>query len=276
MIQGRVSKIRKGQEWTQTFAYGVTPSSLTYSLNIANADDKVLEFAARPSVSTLVGELATFFNADIITGTPPGGSQLSVDAGVKMECRPLKIASNGCITLEITLTSSQLNGYIMSQGITDQLISVSKAKASTTVQVFPGQTVMVAGVKAETRVTADSSNPLLRSIPLVQYFFSNVQSLSDNRNLMYLVTPRLAGGKKNPLDSKNSPSFGPSAVAKKLDKGGLGWGSEYTALSYILKHIERSPVFSCFRSGDITLPFWGYEHTSLPHKLNQFSSFFYF
>lgn len=266
--------------WTQTFNYSISPSNLTYSLNIANAADSVVEFSARPSISTLVGEPepARFLNADIVVGTPQGGSQLSVDAGVKLECKPVKIASDGCITLAITITVSELNGYNVAQGIGDQLISVSKAKASTTLQVFPGQTIMVAGIKVDTRVLDDSGVPLLRSLPFVQYFFSNVRTSSVNRSLVYLLTPRLGGGEATQCKSSSSLSSGPSSVAKKLHKGGLELGrcEEYSVLYYILKYFEQSPLFADFRSGDITPPFWGYENVSLPQKLNQLSSFLYF
>lgn len=267
--------------WTKTFNYAIGPSALKYSLNIANAGDRILEFNARPSVSTLLGEPATFLNSDIIVGTPPGAAQVSVDAGVKLECKPIKIANDGCITLEITLTSSQLNDNYTpdsTRGIDSQLIAVVKAKASTTVKVYPGQTVMVAGIKSDTRVTRDSGVPFLRSLPLAQYFFSKVETTSDNRNLLYLVTPRLGGGTGRTFNPCTKVSIGPSRVAQKLKRGGLDLGGlgEYSSLYYILKHFERSPLFADFRSGDLVLPFWGYEHTSLPHKLNQLSSFLYF
>lgn len=261
--------------WTKVLNWSLTPVAATYALSIMNAINNTTEFVARPTVTTFVGRPALILNTDQYIGTAQGTSgpaQVNVDAGVKVEVTPLSLTPNGRVTLEITFTSSDFNGTPdLSQGIESQLIAVTKAKTAATLHVFLGQTAMIASMQANTRIVEDARVPFLGNLPFLQYFFSNVNTIDDRRSFLFLVTPRLEGSLKV---AHNFPVK--SSIAKQLSSQELLGSQDYSAFYYIFKHLERSPMFVNFQSGDLVLPFWGYTTSSLDDKLRQLNHFLYF
>jgi Tfp pilus assembly protein PilF len=261
--------------WTKTLNWSLTPAATGYALAIMNAISNTTEFVARPTVTTFVGRPALILNTDQYIGTAAGTSgpaQINVDAGVKVEVTPLALTPEGRVTLEITFTSTDFNGTPnFSSSIEKQLIAVTKAKTATTLHVFLGQTAMIASMQSNARIVDDSRVPFLGNIPFLQYFFSNVNTIDDRRSFLFLVTPRLEGSLKV---ARNMPIK--SSIAKQLSSQELLGSQDYSAVYYILKHLERSPLFVNFQSGDLILPFWGYATSSLDDKLRQLNHFLYF
>jgi general secretion pathway protein D len=260
--------------WSQEYRLGVSQAALNYSAQIANVGETILQYVARPVVSTLVGEKTILTESDQVMGTPQGGSQITIDAGVRVVCTPLSIAPDGKITLEVLISGVSFSGNpATNQGLTNQLISTKKAQVSTTVQVYPGQTFVVAGTRADERFNTDSGFPFLRFIPFIQYAFANVDTKSSARNILYMVSVQLGGKSPN---LKKQCLTKPSAVARRLNQGGFQALGEYSTLYYILKYLEKSPMFAEFQSGDLVPPFWGYGNSSLSSQLEKLKAFLYF
>ena len=267
--------------WTKTFNYAVTMPAINYVLNMANTYSRSVNFLSRPTLSALIGKPALFLHSDQVIGVASGSTgsaSINVDAGVKVEITPLKIAEDGLITMDIVFTGSDFNNLPdLNKPITDQVISVAKAKTATTLKAYPGQTIFVAGINADVKQSNASRVPGLGNLPFIQYFFSSANTISDRRTFIHLITPRIGGNlsklcpKKRQLETKS--------VGDQLQENGLlnlADVSQRATISTLLQNLESSPMFLDFRSGDIPPPYWGYGTSSLSQKLDGLMNFLYF
>lgn len=262
-------------DYSKNLQYGASAAQMSYAAKIANVGKTIIQYTARPSISMLLREEGVFAESDRVTGTPPGGSSITVDAGVKISCKPLEVTPDGEIVMDIKITGSSFGGSpSLSSGLTNQLISLVKSQISTTVKARPGQSIFIAGLRSDMRTNNDVSFPFLRFLPFAQYFFSSVDTKSSGRNILYIITPRLGG--KNPLLSKQRKLTEPSKVANSLSRIGKNILGTYRSQYYILRYLETSPMFATFRSGDLIAPFWGYGDSSLKLQLRKLLSFLYF
>lgn len=265
-----------------TFNYNITPVSLNYALNIANASYSVATYSSRPTISTLLGKPASFFGGIMIQTAPSGGSLITIDAGDKLEVTPKEIAEDGLITLDISMTSADpvgqgssnvLSQNALGQGLSNQLVQVNSSVISTIVKAYPGQTIVVGGLKTVTRKVTDTRFPLLGSIPIVQYFFSSVQNQLTEATIMYLLTVRLGGQSQRAYAQKPNTNEVFNQL-HEVDPQGFSFCGTPT-LGLILKHLAKTSLFSDFQSGDVTvIP--DVHKDSLLNRLEQLTSFLYF
>ena len=267
--------------WTKTFNYAVTMPAINYVLNMANTYSRSVNFLSRPTLSALIGKPALFLHSDQVIGVASGSTgsaSINVDAGVKVEITPLKIAEDGLITMDIVFTGSDFNNLPdLNKPITDQVISVAKAKTATTLKAYPGQTIFVAGINAEVKQSNASKLPGLGNLPFIQYLFSKVGTISDRRTFIHLITPRIGGNLSKLCPRKRQCTT--KSVGDQLQENGLlnlADLSQRATISTLLQNLESSPMFLDFRSGDIPPPYWGYGTSSLSEKLDGLMNFLYF
>ncbi len=265
-----------------TFNYNITPSALNYALNIANASRSIATYSSRPTISTLMGKPAAFFAGSIIQAAPAGGSLVTIDAGDKLEVKPINIADDGLITLDITMTSSAavgdggsrvLSQSALSQGLGNQLVQVNSSKISTIVKVYAGQTIIVGGLKTVVKKVADSRFPVLGNIPILQYFFSAVNNSNSEATILYLLSVQLGGQAKTAY--MKTPDQ--NEVFKELhmaDPSGFTYSGPST-YALILKHLGRSSLVNGCQSGDAFVISES-QSEPLSERLSNLSSFFYF
>jgi len=266
----------------QTFNYNITPVALNYALNIANASYNVATYSSRPTISTLLGKRAAFFGGVVIQTAPSGGSLITIDAGDVLEVTPKEIADDGLITLDITMTSAEpvgqngsnvLTQNALSQGLGNQLVQVNSSKLDTIIKAYPGQTIMVGGLKTITRKVTDSRVPFFGNIPILQYFFSSVQNQMTDATILYLLTVRLGGQstKKYSQKGQNQDVF---KQLHDVDPKGFSFCATPT-LGLILKHLSKTSLIANFQSGDVTIAPES-QTQSLPDRLEQLKSFLHF
>jgi tetratricopeptide (TPR) repeat protein len=264
--------------WTKMLTYSITPQAIAYSLNIANVSKQIVEVLARPSVATLVGKPAYFLQGDQYIGAAAGNSGsaiASVDAGTKVEITPLELTSDGILVMDITVTGSIFTAEPNTgASIQNQILQISRSKVMTTIKAFLGQTIILGGIYSREQTETRSGVPFLSDLPIIQYFFGQDTASGDTRAILYLITPRKGGMLKDCNFSLTSQGEGPASERLK-DKGLLSIG-EYPTLYYVVKNINRSPMFTNFRSGDLPKPFWGYDRVSITTKLDQLKSFLWF
>ncbi len=175
------------------------PSQFTLLLQalVEKGEAKTL---ARPKIAAVSGKKAQiqvvqelyFRTAPFFGPTPPQPTPIvpffqlqAVSAGVKLEVTPL-IGSEGDILLEISPEVSSVVG-VTPEG----LPQVATRKATATVWVREGQTVVLGGLKQreETRVTTQV--PLLSSLPLLGEIFKSHRKEVRESELIILLTPQL-------------------------------------------------------------------------------------
>jgi hypothetical protein len=160
------------------------------------------------------------------------------------------------------------------KSLNNQLVQVNSSKITTTVKAYPGQTIMIGGIKNVTRKLQDSRFPFLGSIPILQYFFSNVSTLEQEVTIMYLLTARLSGSAQARYQKLNAQR---STVFNELHAADSKTFSFCTTPTFglIMKHLAKSSLCSNFQSGDISIDQDNHSG-SLNDRLEQLTNFLYF
>ena len=267
---------------SQTFNYSITPAALNYALNIANASQSIATYSSRPTISTLINKPASFFSGSIIKSAPSGGSIANINAGDVLEVKPISIGEDGLITLDVTMTSAEpvgeggsrvLSPFSTSSSLDSQLVQVNSSRISTIVKVYPGQTIILGGLKTTVKRESDNRFPILGNIPILQYLFSSVNSNMTEATILYLISVQLGGQAKAAYTKKQDQN----EVFKELNrvdpKGFSYSGPSNYAL--IFNTLNTMSLVSRCQPGDVlTIPDSQLE--PLSQRLKTISSFFYF
>lgn len=271
--------------WSKNLAYSILPGSVTggallYSLNIANVKDQTTEIIGRPSVTTLIGKVASFTQGDQYIGASggiSGASQSSINAGTDIQVTPQSVTDKGLVTLDIALSGSLFTTPpISTSSISSQLIVSTRSRLETTVKAYFGQTIVLGGIYSNSRTNQKTGFPFLQDIPLIQYFFANNTTTSDCRSVLYLLTLQRGGSIHDCVSPNRDPENQFVAVDKKLKQRGLMAIGEYPSLYYTMKFLKQSQMINQFRSGDLPKPFFGYDSMAHSDKLNQLASFLWY
>ncbi|MBY0562953.1 MAG: type II secretion system secretin GspD [Hyphomonadaceae bacterium] len=159
----------------------------------ALAEDRDSNVLSTPSVMTLDNEEASTLvgqQIPITTGEAVGDNldnQFRTiqreDVGVQLEVRP-QISEGGAIRLEIRQEVSNVAGQIIS-GSTDLI--TNRREIKTTVQVDPGQIIVLGGLIQEDVQRTDAGIPGLRRIPLAGRLFRSEGTSRRRTNLMVFL-----------------------------------------------------------------------------------------
>jgi general secretion pathway protein D len=160
----------------------------------ADRDSNVL---STPSVMTLDNEEATFLVGQQIPITT--GETLSdnfenqfrtvkrEDVGVRLQVRP-QISDGGAIRLDIKQEVSSVFGPV-SAGSSDLI--TNRRVIDTTVQVDPGQIIVLGGLIQEEQSNTDQGVPFLRDIPIAGRLFRSEARERRRTNLMVFLRPTI-------------------------------------------------------------------------------------
>jgi type II secretory pathway component GspD/PulD (secretin) len=127
-----------------------------------------------------------------------------VDIGVLLSVVPV-INDDDFINLKVKAEISEVIDTLVTP-TGNQIPIIDSSLAETTVLVKDGSTVIIGGLRKETKVHSSSQVPFLGSIPFVGRFFSVKSDSKENNELLIILTPRLisgevlvtSGGVKNP------------------------------------------------------------------------------
>jgi general secretion pathway protein D len=119
------------------------------------------------------------------TGTVTSIQQL--DTGVVLEVTP-RVNPGGLVRMEITQEVSTAE-----ETTTSELDSptINKRSIETTVAVQTGNTVTLGGLIQDTEEEGVSGVPLLSSIPILGNLFKSTQQVTNRKELLVLITPRV-------------------------------------------------------------------------------------
>lgn len=269
--------------WNKTLDFAMDLNLARYSLNLMNATETTASIIARPVVNTLVGQRVSLTSGETFKSAvagATGSTSFGVSAGLNVQICPLSISPEGVVTLEIGMQGSYFaNKPLESRPVDQQIFSRVSSKITTVVKTTIGQTVVLGGIYTQDNARNTDRTPILGDIPLAQYAFSSEQTRSRINSLLYCITVKLGGAGKH-LQKQEARALhqAKNDVYRKLrERGALSIG-EYGTMYYIMKALEKSPMFINFRSGDLVMPTWsaGYGVESLSQKLDRLAGFLYF
>ncbi len=162
-------------------------------------ETRMLRTIAEPTLTAVSGETANFLAGGEfpvpITGS---NGQLSIDFkpfGVNLAFTPV-VLSAGRISLKVRSEVSQLstNGAIsvpISSGQSVTIPATSVRRAETTVELPSGGAFVIAGLIQENTKRSVSGLPWLQKLPILGTLFSSKDFLTDQTELVMIVTPYL-------------------------------------------------------------------------------------
>ena len=185
--------------------------------------DGLVKILAEPNLMAISGQEGSFLAGGKVYfpvaqgGTIGGGSTITLyeqDFGVGLKFTPTVLAG-GRINLRVTPEVSELapeGVAIQAAGVTGRTIAplITTRRASTTVQLYDGQSFAIGGLIKSNATTNIRAFPLLGEIPILGALFRSTAFQTDQSELMFVVTPRLvqpmAGAYRLPTDGYIPPS----------------------------------------------------------------------
>jgi len=164
-------------------------------LMIEEGNAKVL---ASPKIATLNGREAHILVGEripfVVTGTAfAGGGAAPVQSvqkeeiGIKLRITPL-INADGYIT---TVIEPEVSSLVSLEGPNQDLPRVSTRQATTTVRLKDGNTVIIGGLLSDEQIKTVTKVPILGQIPGLGVLFQHHQIVTNKKDLVIEVTPRI-------------------------------------------------------------------------------------
>ncbi|MFA4943441.1 MAG: pilus assembly protein N-terminal domain-containing protein [Lentisphaeria bacterium] len=154
-----------------------------------------------------------------IAGTDGAAGKLEdIDYGLIMKVKGgLADASNADLEIELELSAPEL----LANGDYD----LKRNRISTSLTCPLDKTMVIGGMRDLVQnTTGPSGVPFLRSIPVVQWFFSEKEDKMANMQVLILVSPRLAGAPKVSVpvseETKDTEAKAATPNQERMEKGG--------------------------------------------------------
>src|SRR5471030_1766148 len=169
----------------------------------AQKNDGLIKVLAEPTLMAISGQEASFLAGGkifipVAQGGGTGGTTITLEEkefGIAVKFTPT-VLEGGRINLRVAPEVSDLNPDgvgITSNGVsTSVLPSFTTRRASTTVQLFDGQSFAIGGLIKNNTTTNIKAFPGLGEIPVLGALFRSTAFQSDRTELVFIVTPHLA------------------------------------------------------------------------------------
>ena len=177
----------------QGFKYTIGGKNLSLFMNALQTDSK-FSILSTPKIFTsnnVQGQINISQSIPYITSsrTDTSGaitySYDSVDVGIVLTVTP-RITANGYVTMDITQTANDLQGYTSFNAPI-----VNKREASTIVNVKNGETIILGGIIRSTVSATTNKVPILGDIPILGNLFKSTSKNKNKTELMILLRPRV-------------------------------------------------------------------------------------
>jgi type II secretory pathway component GspD/PulD (secretin) len=252
----------------------LTIPALSYSLNIANANNSTSEVLARPTLAAIEGMPSEFFSgtnlsAGLVSTSQQGGTTvvpLDKRFGIKLAVTPIFLPQ-GQVQLKVDAQRTALNASINNPKAAYQ-IEIGETTANANVVMNIGETLVLSGLSEKSSSTVRDGVPGLQDIPVIQYLFSNEKTNQIKRSVLILVTPRAA----TPMvDADQKVDHTMAALREKFALP----ASLPSNLEAILNQIKPDDFFREFRQGDVAMERWD-RMRSTGDRLKEALAFLYY
>ena len=213
--------------------------ALTGTLN-AMEQNGVMKTLAEPTLSAVSGEKATFrvggeFN--IVTNVTSSSNglpipQLSqIDYGIGLEFQPT-VLSPGRISLKVRTSVSEPTNQGAVQSGGQNILSLRKRLADTTVELPSGGSMMIAGLVNDDVRQTYNSVPGISNVPVLGALFRSREFTRDETELVIIVTPYLVKPVARNELAKPDDNFTPASDGAGIFLGRVNrvYGSMHTNL----------------------------------------------
>lgn len=237
--------------------------SITYSLNIANANSKRNEILARPTLIAMNGLESKFFSGQNIVGVVVGGGdsgsteKVVQDIGVELTVKPTFLPDG-----RIMLTARAIRTFLTTPNTTSitfgTRIDTSKTNVTANVAMNFGETLILSGLSEKETERARDGVPGLQDVPLLQYFFSRQTTRDFQKSALILLTPRDPNYvfREQPKSADGKPPSKRDKVLNELRARYADWFKPYPNWASVFHHMQNNKLYREFRTGDVELEKW--------------------
>lgn len=167
----------------------------------AQINSGLIKILAEPNIMAISGQEGEFLAGGIVylpvpQSTSAGGSIITLQAqnyGVGVKFTPT-VLSEGRINLKVSPQVSEVNtqGITVTSGSsTTVLPSITTRQASTTVQLYDGQSFAIGGLIKNNVAEVISAFPGLANLPILGALFRSSTFKADRSELLIVVTPHI-------------------------------------------------------------------------------------
>jgi type II secretion system protein D len=193
------------------FSTAVTGSDYNFLIRALQNDGR-LEVLSRPQILTADNKPANINvgqRVPLVTGsqvTPLGGTANTIEyenVGVNLQVTP-RIGADGAVRMEISTTNSDLSSSTItvsngSSGAPVQLPIINERRATTSVSVQSGQSIIIGGLIQNSEDNRVKKVPYLGDIPGLGVLFRSKSRVTSRKELLILLTPQvLLSGAERP------------------------------------------------------------------------------
>jgi type II secretory pathway component GspD/PulD (secretin) len=118
--------------------------------------------------------------------------------GVRMNIIPV-IAGTDSIILQVYADVSAITGFAPTTPVSTPVVSTRTAV--TTVYLKDGHTLVIGGLKSETKFESETKVPLLGDIPLLGFLFRSTSTTRNETTVEFHITPRIVTDRGSPTTS---------------------------------------------------------------------------
>ena len=259
----------------------ISVPAITYSMNIANANDQRNEILARPTLTAVNGKESEFFSGVQIKGaalpTSTGGtsepSEIDELVGVKLSVTP-EMLDDGRISLEVAAERTFLNSPNSNITGFSNRIETSKTTVSANVTMRYGETLILSGLSEREGQNNRDSVPGLGDVPMLQYLFSKQTTLDFKKSVLILVTPREPEFIYKTGDRKKDGSSSSTALDEFRGRYS-DWFRPYPSWASVFHHMQSNSLYREFRTGDVAQEDWE-EHVTRSSRFRNALNFLYY
>lgn len=255
--------------WTRGLA--LPNSGIKYALNIFNVTERRAEVLARPSLLALDRQPSRFFSGANITVAVSGQYAADLEekpVGVSLSVTPTFV-DDDTVLLAVKVARSFFE--TSHTGATfEQQVQTAKNSVTASVLAKFDQTVVISGLNERQFLKHESGVPLLRDVPIAQYFFSRETERSFNHNVLILLTPR------RPVGKDGSEAQAQAQAATSVLRQRLNALRVTPNLAITLEETGHNRLFAAaFRGSDLALEDWT-QMGPLKRMINEIVDFLYF
>ena len=176
----------------------VTGNNVNFLLRALENDGRV-EVLSRPQILTSDNKPASINigqRVPLITGsqlTPQGGTVNTFDyrdVGVNLTVTP-RITGDGFVKIDVGATNSSISSSSVAINDKATVPIINERRATTTVTVQSGQTVVIGGLIGTVDDLRRKKTPFFGDIPVVGFFFRSNNKKSERRELLIMLTPQV-------------------------------------------------------------------------------------
>lgn len=244
---------------TTTITRAVTIPALSYSLNIANANNSVNEVLARPTLAAIEGLPSEFFSgtnlsAGVVSLSTLGTTIVPLDKrfGIKLAVTPVFLPQ-GKVQLKVDAQRTSLISSAENPRVAYQ-VEIAEITANANVVMNLGETLVLSGLSEKVSANTRDGVPGLQDVPGIQYLFSKKTTSNLQRSVLILVTPRA------PVQVSEAAAGAGDTMANRMkvlrEKFGFSNNSSPANIEAIMTQLQSNEFFREFRQGDVVMERW--------------------